>query len=267
LSERPSGAIAARWAHLAADGRTALIPYVTAGYPSRAGTVAALGMLAADGADLVEVGIPFSDPLADGPTIQRASFEALRDGTTVGGVLEMVREAALAIPVILFSYLNPILRYGTDRFLAEARAAGASGVLVTDLPVGGDPGVEAAIRASGLDRIPLIAPTTTDERLGPALAGGSGFAYLISRLGVTGARTTIGAEVEVLVARVRARTRLPLAVGFGIAGGAQAAAVARFADGIVVGSALVERMGRGPTAARELILELRQALDAAGVPG
>jgi tryptophan synthase alpha chain len=171
------------------------------------------------------------------------------------------------VPVILFSYLNPILRYGTERFLDDARAAGAGGVLVTDLPVGEDDTVEAAIARSGLDRIPLIAPTTTDERLGPALAGGRGFVYLISRLGVTGATTAIGAGVERAVARVRTRTPLPVAVGFGITGAAQAAAAARFADGVVVGSALVERMGRGGTAARDLVVELRQALDAAGVPG
>ncbi|HEX9633002.1 MAG TPA: tryptophan synthase subunit alpha [Gemmatimonadales bacterium] len=267
MSERGPGGIARRWERLAAEGRTALIPYVTAGYPSRAATVATLRMLAADGADLVEVGIPFSDPLADGPTIQHASFEALHQGMTVRGVLDLVREADLAIPVIAFSYLNPILRFGTERFLAEARAAGVGGVLITDLPVGADPPIEAALGATGLDRIPLIAPTTTDARLAAAVAGGSGFVYLISRLGVTGAHTAIGTEVERLAARVRARTRLPLAVGFGIAGAAQATAVARFADGIVVGSALVERMGQGGAAARDLILELRQALDAAGVPG
>jgi tryptophan synthase alpha chain len=267
LSDRGPGGIARRWERLAAASRIALIPYVTAGYPSRDATLTTLEMLAADGADFVEVGVPFSDPLADGPTIQRASFEALRQGTTVRGVLDLVREADLPIPVVLFSYLNPILRYGTERFLVDARAAGASGVLVTDLPVGADPAVEGAIRSSGLDRIPLIAPTTTDERLAEAVAGGSGFVYLISRLGVTGARTAIGAEIEHLARRVRARTRLPLAVGFGIAGGAEAAAVARFADGIVVGSALVERMGQGGTAARELLLELRQALDTAAVSG
>jgi tryptophan synthase alpha chain len=267
LSEGGAGSIASRWARLAAEGRTGLIPYVTAGYPSREATIATLHMAVAEGADLVEVGIPFSDPLADGPTIQRASFEALRQGTTVRGVLDLVREAALPIPVILFSYLNPMLRYGITRFLADARAAGAGGVLVTDLPVGEDATVEEAIRHSGLDRIPLIAPTTTDERLAPALAGGSGFVYLISRLGVTGPRTAIGADLERHVARVHARTPLPVAVGFGIAGAAEAAAVARFADGIVVGSALVERMGRGGAAARDLLAELRQALDAAGVPG
>jgi tryptophan synthase alpha chain len=265
--EARAGGIAERWTRLAAEGRTALIPYVTAGYPSREATIAALRMLETEGADLVEVGVPFSDPLADGPIIQRASFEALRSGTTLAGVLEVVREARMTIPVVLFSYLNPILRYGTERFLADARDAGASGLLVTDLPVGEDPTIEQAIRQSALDRIPLIAPTTTDGRLAPALAGGRGFVYLISRLGVTGAKTAIGAEIEHLVTRVRAHTHLPVAVGFGIASAAQAAAVGRFADGIVVGSALVERMGRGGTAARELIVTLRQALDAAGVAG
>lgn len=267
MSDRGGGSIARCWARLAADGRTALIPFVTAGHPSSAATVATLRMLEAEGADLVEVGIPFSDPLADGPIIQHASFEALRQGTTVPGVLDMVRNANLGIPVVLFSYLNPILRYGIEQFLADAQSAGVAGLLLTDLPVGADPGIEDAIHASGLDRIPLVALTTSGDRLAATVAGGSGFVYLISRLGVTGAHTTLGAEVEHMVGRIRTHTDLPVAVGFGITGGAQAAAVARYADGVVVGSALVERMGRSVDAARELVVALRQALDAVGVPG
>jgi tryptophan synthase alpha chain len=267
LSDRGPGDIARSWARLASAGRTALIPYVTAGHPSRAATLDTLRMLAAEGADLVEVGIPFSDPLADGPVIQHASFEALRHGTTVEGVLDMVRDADLAIPVVLFSYLNPVLRYGTERFLADAQSAGAAGLLLTDLPVGADPLVEDAIRASDLDRIPLVALTTDGRRLAATVAGGSGFVYLISRLGVTGPRTTIGTEVERAVDGIRGHTRLPVAVGFGIAGAEQAAAVGSYADGVVVGSALVERMGRNPEAARALVVALRQALDTVGVPG
>ncbi|MDH4045079.1 MAG: tryptophan synthase subunit alpha [Gemmatimonadota bacterium] len=267
MSDRGPGGIARCWARLATDGRTALIPYVTAGYPSHDATVDTLRMLASEGADLIEVGIPFSDPLADGPIIQHASFEALRQGTTVAGVLEMIRTADLAVPVVVFSYLNPILQYGTERFLADAESAGAAGMLLTDLPVGGDPGVEQAIRRSGLDRIPLVALTTDGDRLASTVGGGSGFVYLISRLGVTGTHTTIGTEVEHMVERIRTCTSLPVAVGFGITGAEQAAAVARYADGIVVGSALVERMGRDAAAARELVRTLRQALDAVGVAG
>ena len=262
MSDAGPGTIARQWDRLRAVGRPALIPYVTAGYPTADATDETLRMLAAEGADFVEVGIPFSDPLADGPTIQHASFEALRGGTTVGGVLEMVRRADLPIPVVLFSYVNPILRYGVERFLADAREAGAAGLLLTDLPVGGDPEVEAAIRASGLDRIPLVALTTTPARMRGAVEGGSGFVYLISRLGVTGAGTTIGTDVQRVVAALRAATALPLAIGFGIATGAQAAAAAELADGVVVGSALVRAMRDGPGAARVLIGDLRQALAA-----
>jgi len=243
-------------------GRPALIPYLTAGFPSAADTVTTLRMLEAEGADFVEVGIPFSDPLADGPVIQHASFESLRGGTTVRGVLDMIRDADLSVPVILFSYLNPILRCGVARFLDDAVAAGAAGLLVTDLPVGGDPDLEATIGDSGLDRIPLVALTTAPGRLRTTVAGGSGFVYLISRLGVTGEGTTIGDEVRQAAAAVRRATSLPLAIGFGIATGAQATAAAELADGVVVGSALVRAMRDGISAARTLISDLRRALDA-----
>lgn len=265
MSEPGRGRIARRWATLRAAGRPALIPYVTAGFPSAEATVATLHALADEGADFVEVGIPFSDPLADGPVIQRASFAALQGGTTVRGVLDMVRAADLPIPVVLFSYVNPVLRYGLARFLDDARQVGASGLLLTDLPVGADPPLEAAIGASGLDRIPLVALTTTPARLTAAVEGASGFVYLISRLGVTGGGTTIGGEVATAVAAVRAATPLPIALGFGIRGGADAAAAAEYADGVVVGSALVSRMADGPAAVRGLVAELRRAMDAVAV--
>jgi tryptophan synthase alpha chain len=260
LSER---AIAARWRALRREGRTALIPYLTAGYPSRDASLAALRLVEAAGADFVEVGIPFSDPLADGPTIQRASQVALEQGMTVAGTLELVRAAGLTIPVIAFSYVNPVLAYGLDRFCAEARAAGVSGLLLTDLPAGVDPAAERTVRAADLDLIRLVAPTTTGARLRAVLTGAEGFVYLIARLGVTGPRTQVGHELEQVVARVRGATSLPVAVGFGIATGAQARAVARLADGVVVGSALVERLAGGGDAARALLKELRAALPAA----
>ena len=265
MSDAGRGRIARQWAALRAAGRPALIPYVTAGYPSAEATVATLRALADEGADFVEVGIPFSDPLADGPVIQRASFAALQGGTTVRGVLDMVRAADLSIPVVLFSYVNPVLRYGLARFVDDARQAGASGLLLTDLPVGADPPLEAAIGTSGLDRIPLVALTTTRARLAAALEGASGFVYLISRLGVTGGGTVIGGEVAAAVAAVRHATDLPIAVGFGIGTGAEAAAAAELADGVVVGSALVRRMAEGEAAVRRFVAELRRALDAATV--
>ncbi len=222
-------------------------------------------MVAAEGADFVEVGVPFSDPLADGPVIQRASQHALQQGMTTAGVLELVAEAALPAPVILFSYLNPIMRYGVDRFLRDAQAAGANGLLLTDLPVGADPDLERTIRHGPLDLIRLVAPTTAPSRLADVLGSADGFVYLIARLGVTGARTAVTAELARSVAAIRARSDLPIAVGFGIGSGAQAQAVARFADGVVVGTALVRRLADGVPAARALVRELRQALDTVAV--
>jgi tryptophan synthase alpha chain len=260
------GTIAARWAGLRRAGRTGLIPYLTAGYPSPAGTHEALQMLREEGADLIELGIPFSDPLADGPVIQRASHAALEAGMTVRGVLQLVASASAGgVPIVLFTYLNPVLRYGLGHFVADAVAAGAHGILLTDLPAGVDPEVERAIGDAGLDLIRLIAPTTTPDRLDAALEGAGGFLYLISRLGVTGRRTEITEALEHQARQIRARTDLPLAVGFGIADGEQARAVARFADGVVVGSALVDRLGHGLEPARGLIRELRTALDAVPV--
>ncbi|HEX6615962.1 MAG TPA: tryptophan synthase subunit alpha [Gemmatimonadales bacterium] len=258
MSESP---IAAAWAELRAGGRTALIPYLTAGYPTPEASLAALR--AADAvSDVLEVGVPFSDPLADGPTIQRSTFEALRQGMTLAGTLDLIGRARLRKPVVVFSYLNPILRYGLDRFLRDAEARGVAGVLLTDLPAGSDPAVEAAIGASPLDLIRLVAPTTRPERLTAALAGAEGFVYLIARLGVTGASAGLAADLAESIARVRRATALPIAVGFGISTPAQARAVAAAADGVVVGSALVDVLGTGGVdAARAFLLALREALD------
>jgi tryptophan synthase alpha chain len=253
------------WTELKAARRTALIPYLTAGYPTAAESVAALRS-SAEVADILEVGVPFSDPLADGPTIQRASFEALRQGMTLAGALDLIAQAELSRPVVVFSYLNPILRYGVDRFLRAAADLGIAGLLLTDLPAGSDPGIESAVAKSPLDLIRLIAPTTGPERLAAALHGAEGFVYLVARLGVTGARTTLAVDLEASVARVRQATSLPVAVGFGISTPEQARTVGRMADGVVVGSALVDILGRhGVGVARQFLGSLRTALDA-GVP-
>ena len=249
------------WSALHAGGRTALIPYLTAGYPDRDASAAALR--AADGiADILEVGVPFSDPLADGPTIQRSTFEALQRGMTLAGTLELVRRAELRTPVVVFSYLNPILRYGVDRFVREADALGVAGVILTDLPAGGDPGVERTFQQSPLDLIRLIAPTTRDDRLAEAVSDAQGFIYLVARLGVTGASRALADDLADSVARVRRATALPVAVGFGISTPAQAAMVARMADGVVVGSAVVDALGRdGVAGARRFLQSLRAGLD------
>jgi len=264
LSEHP---IAARWRTLRAGERrrAALMPYLTAGHPTPEASLAALQLVQAAGADFVEVGVPFSDPLADGPTIQRSTQAALDAGMTVPRVLELIGRAALGIPVVIMTYVNPVLAYGLERFVADAHAAGAAGLLLTDFPAGADPALEQLVLSSPLALIRLIAPTTTPERLTRAVRGASGFLYLISRLGVTGARDRVPPDLAEHVARVRAASPLPLAVGFGISTPDQARATAQLADGVVVGSALVDALASGGLpAAERLIRDLAAAVHGNG---
>ena len=214
-------------------------------------------------ADIIEVGVPFSDPLADGPTIQRSTFRALQGGMTLGGTLEMIDRVRLRRPVVVFSYLNPILHYGLERFIRDAEALGVAGVLFTDLPAGSDSDVESVLARSRLDLIRLIAPTTRpDAVVRRRVAGARGFVYLVARLGVTGASERLAEDLEGSIRRVRGATPLPIAVGFGISTPAQAVAVARLADGVVVGSALVDTLDRaGVKGARRFLEDLRQGLD------
>jgi tryptophan synthase alpha chain len=247
-----------------ARGQAALVPYVTAGYPERGSTLAVMEALADAGADVIELGVPFSDPLADGPTIQHASYVSIEKGTTVRRVLDdlVAFRARRATPVVLFTYLNPLLRYGLTAFLRDAEAAGAQGVLVTDLPTGSDPAIESAIIASPLDLIRLVAPTTPIARVPEVAKGGSGFLYYISRTGVTGTRTELRTELAAEVGRIRAAVDLPVAVGFGISSPEQAAAVAGVADGVVVGSAIIQALDRGGAAeAGRFLASLRAGMD------
>jgi tryptophan synthase alpha chain len=256
-------AITRTFGDLLARGRTALIPYLTAGYPDLRASEEAL-RAADELADVIEVGVPFSDPLADGPTIQRSTYQALQQGMTLAGTLELIARCRLRRPVVVFSYLNPILRYGLDRFLRDTERLGVAGLLLTDLPAGSDPAVERAVQRSKVDLIRLIAPTTRPERLAAAVDGAQGFVYLVARLGVTGASGSLAADLSESVQRVRAATTLPVAVGFGISSAEQAGAVARLADGVVVGSALVEALGsEGVAGARRFLRELRAVLDPA----
>ena len=246
------------------EGRAALVPYVTAGHPSPEETAEVLLGIADDGADVVELGVPFSDPLADGPTIQRSSFEAIRQGVDLRWTLDALAafRARRPTPVVLFTYLNPVLRHGLDRFLEDAAAAGAQGVLLTDLPVGADPPLEARIDGSPLDLIRLVAPTTKPERVRRIAAAARGFLYYVSRTGVTGARQELQEGLAREVAEVRAVTSVPVAVGFGISTPEQAAAVARVADGVVVGSALVDALAEeGVEGGRRLVRRLRRAVE------
>lgn len=249
------------WTALRSGGRRALIPYLTAGYPTRDASAAAL-RTAAETADIIEVGVPFSDPLADGPTIQRSTFQALQQGMTLHGTLELIGELEAGRPIVVFSYLNPILRYGVDRFLSDAGSLGVAGLILTDLPAGSDPTVESAVQRSSLDLIRLIAPTTSATRLASAVNGAQGFVYLVARLGVTGATSALSGGLADSVAAVRRATSLPVAVGFGISTPEQARSVGQMADGVVVGSALVEVLGRdGVRAAGKFLRSLRHALD------
>lgn len=255
-----SDAIARRFGQLRAEGRRALVCYVTGGHPDFERSVALLRGLEAAGADVIEVGVPFSDPLADGPVIQASSQRALAQGMTLTRVLDLIAQARLAVPVVLFTYLNPLLAAGPD-VLARAAAAGAHGVLVTDLPVGSDPEREEWIGASPLAYVRLVAPTTPPARMAEIARHGGGFVYLISRLGVTGVRDDLPPELPGTVAALRRATTLPICVGFGIARPEQAAAVGRLADGVVVGSALVRAADNSVDDALALARALRRGLD------
>lgn len=255
--------LAERWRQVKSERRAALIPYLPAGFPNPQTFVAAVRAAVAAGADLLEVGLPFSDPLADGPVIQRATHAALAQGVGVRRTLDLIAEARPGVPVVVMTYLNPVLAYGVDRFLADAERAGVAGVLLTDLPAGADEALEDRVAAGPLAFVRLIAPTTPPERVARAARRASGFLYLISRLGVTGARDTMPPNLPAYVKRVRAVSDLPLVVGFGIGTGAQARETAAVADGVAVGAALVDALGReGVPGVTRLVGEL-----ASGVRG
>ena len=241
-----SSNIAARFADLRAAGRTGLVTYVTAGDPDLERSGAILRALDRAGADVIEVGVPFSDPLADGPVIQRASERALASGTTLTGTLELIEgvRADLGAAVVLFTYANPVLRLGLDPFAARAAEAGVDGVLVLDLPIEEAGGFRRSIVEAGMDPIFLLSPTTTDDRIRRAAELGRGFLYGISRLGVTGARADVAAGVRALVDRIRAVSGLPVAIGFGLSRPEHLREVGRYADAAVVGSALVDMIAR-----------------------
>jgi tryptophan synthase alpha chain len=261
-----------RFSQLQAEGRCALMPFLMAGDPDLERTRAALLALQAAGADLIELGIPYSDPLADGPVIQAAASRALASATTPGKVLEMLASlrGELTIPVILFTYSNPLLNRGMEAFCRAAAAAGAAGLVVPDLPLEEAEKLSAIAAAEGLDLVLLVAPTTPADRMGRIAAASRGFTYLVSVTGVTGVRTSIETRVEGLVQQLKGMGPTPVAVGFGIAGPDQARQVRDWgADGAIVGSALVKVMAEAcaqqqdvAAAAGAFCTELRRALDA-----
>ena len=231
---------------LRADNRKGFIPFITAGDPDLATTEQLLIELARAGATVIELGVPFSDPMADGPIIQRASERALKHGFGIEELLAVVSRARKFIdtPIILFSYFNPLLQFGVQRLAKAARESGVDGVLVTDLTPEESPAFAEELHANELEMIFLVAPTSTDERLDLISRHASGFIYAVSRAGVTGTQETVSAEAERLVTRVRKFSSLPVAVGFGISNRDQVADVQRYADAVVVGSAIVKELER-----------------------
>lgn len=236
--------IAEAFDRLKREGRRGFIPFITAGDPDLETTGALLIELANAGATIIELGVPFSDPMADGPVIQRASERALKNGFGILEILELVSRIKLDVPVVLFSYFNPLLQYGIDRLSIDALEAGVDGILITDLPPEESSEASALLRANNLDLIFLVAPTSTDSRLEMIAERASGFIYAVSRAGVTGASSDISCDAERLVARVRKVSDLPVAVGFGISTAEQISDVWCYADAAIVGSAIVAEIER-----------------------
>lgn len=262
------------FARTRAEGRAALIGYLPAGYPTVDGAIAAMRAMVEGGVDAVEVGLPYSDPLLDGPTIQEAAAAALATGTTTPDVMRTVSEvSATGAPTLVMSYWNPIERYGVERFAADLAAAGGAGTITADItPDEAGAWIDAA-RVRDLDRVFLVAPSSTDARIRLTAGAASGFVYAAAVMGVTGARAEVGAAAESLVARTRAATDLPVCVGLGVSTGEQAQQVAAFADGVIVGSAFVRRLldaadiEAGVASVRALAAELADGVRAAAGVG
>ena len=258
--------IKATFENLKTSGRTALMPYVTMGYPASQSALDVIPAIVEAGADLIELGVPFSDPLADGAVIQAASQQALANGMTLDICLDeaaALRSRGIATPFVLMSYYNPILQMGLERFARRAAASGIDGIIVPDLPPEESDALHTTLEPYGIDPVLLLAPTSDDDRLRLIADQSRGFLYLVSLTGTTGARNRLPAELESFCQRVRAATDLPLAVGFGIGTPAQAARVARVADGVIVGSALIKALEQGEPAAsaHAFVLSLRQGID------
>jgi len=247
-------------------GYKALIPYITVGYPSIEATLKVVPLLAQSGADIVELGIPFSDPLADGATIQRASFHALRNGATPKVCLEIAKELSqkTQIPLVFMTYFNPVFSYGLEEFCGACAGSGVSGLIIPDLPPEEGSELEIITQRQGLDLIYLLSPTSTEERIKLVANSSHGFIYLVSVTGVTGTRNKLSSELGAFVARVRKAATQPLCVGFGISTPEQAGQIARMASGVIVGSRIIQLMETEEnfiSPVRNFIIELRHALD------
>jgi tryptophan synthase alpha chain len=244
------------------EGRKAFIPYIMSGDPSLQKTKEVVLLFEECGADIVELGVPFSDPLADGPTIQRASERALQKGTTLRSVISLVSELrrTTQIPIILMTYFNPAFRYGAEKFVTDAKNAGVDGVIIPDLPPDEAGDFILASRRNRFDTIFLLAPTSTENRILKVTKASRGFIYYVSVTGITGASLLLDGSMEMLIAHIRKYTESPVAVGFGVSTPDEAARVAQLSDGVIVGSAIVKRLSENPATLREYLVSLRQAI-------
>jgi tryptophan synthase alpha chain len=254
--------IGARFRQIRSRQGKAFIPYIMAGDPNVARTKEMVRILEECGADIVELGVPFSDPLADGPTIQKAAQRSLAEGVTIGRVIELVADlrAVTQIPIVLMTYYNLIFKYGEERFARDAAAGGIDGMIVPDLPPDEAANLLRFSRKAGLDLIFLLAPTSTEERIKKVSRASGGFIYYVSITGITGAKLSLDSSIESHIARIRAVTGKPMAVGFGISTPEEASAVSRFADGVIVGSAIVKRVGDSDKEIRSYLRSLRSAI-------
>jgi tryptophan synthase alpha chain len=244
------------------QGGKAFIPYIMTGDPSLEKTKETVLLFEQCGADIVELGVPFSDPLADGPTIQRASERALKNGVTLRKVIAFVRDMrkSTQIPIILMTYFNPIFKYGGERFIGDAKEAGIDGVIIPDLPPDEAGDFIRLSRKANLDTIFLLAPTSTEERIKKVTKASRGFIYYVSITGITGSGLLLDGSMEGLISEIRRHTDTPVAVGFGVSTPDDAAAVAKIADGVIVGSAIVKRLYENPETLWEYLISLREAI-------
>lgn len=243
-------------------GGKAFIPYIMAGDPSLDKTKETVLLLEECGADIVELGVPFSDPLADGPTIQRASERALKNGVTLRKVISHVKDIrqTTRIPIVLMTYFNPVFKYGVENFIKNAKIAGVDGVIIPDLPPDEAKDFIKLSREAALDTIFLLAPTSTEDRIKKVIKVSKGFIYYVSITGITGTTLLLDGSMEVLISKIKRYTDKPVAVGFGVSTPEEASAVARVSDGVIVGSAIVKKLYESPDELRRYILSLREAI-------
>jgi tryptophan synthase alpha chain len=254
--------IAKKFDLLKREGRKAFIPYIMSGDPDIRKTTSLLSVLSDCGADIIELGVPFSDPLADGPTIQRAAERAISGGTTLAKVIEMVSSVRkrIEVPIVLMTYYNPVFKYGEKRFIHDAVNAGVDGVIIPDLPPDEAGDFIRAARPNGLDTIFLLAPTSTEERIRLVTKNSTGFTYYVSMTGITGSVLKIDRSIKQMIRRIRSVSDMPVCVGFGISTPEEAKIVSSIADGVIIGSAIVRTMHESPSRLEKFLTDLRKAI-------